>query len=120
MTLKQNLVFSLYQNQQLLIQETIESTYLDQTLQFKQGEMSHILDLEKETFLRENEKYSFFLDVKNKKCHMHLKKENNTLQVSVIYAIILQNKNEMELSYKIETQEEEIKMKLIMLGGNEL
>ncbi|MBR1679086.1 MAG: hypothetical protein IJ704_00370 [Bacilli bacterium] len=117
--MKQILNFSLYQENHKILEEQLKGEWNQSQIYFQQKEMNHILDLKEETFLRENEDYSFFLDFKNKKCHLNLKKENNTLQVNVIYAIILQNKNEIELSYKIETQEEEIKMKLVMIGGNE-
>lgn len=115
--MQKNIVFTLYQDNKIISKETILGNITNQNVSFVQGEMNHVLDLKEETFLRENNEYSFFLDVKNKKCEIQLKKEKNILQLAVNYAIILQNEKEISLIYKTESTEEEIKLNLLALEG---
>ena len=100
-----------------MIEEEIEGHLNGKKIDFIHENMKHQIDLEKKIFIRENEDYSFYLDIEHQKCEIQLKNEQNTLQVNVNYAIILQNKNEIEISYLIETQEEIIHLRLVMLGG---
>lgn len=78
--------------------------------------LTHKLDITNETFLRENDDYSFFLDIKNKKSELFLKKENYLLQVKVEYAILLTNQKGFEIDYLIETQDEVNKLYLNLEG----
>lgn len=78
---------------------------IEEQIKFQIEEMTHIINLNEETFLRENEEYSFILDIKNKKSEIKLKKEQYVLQVEVEYAILLKNQNEINISYLIETDD---------------
>ena len=113
----QSILLTLKKEDETILEEQIKGIINGQVITFIHDEMKHQIDLEKQTFLRENDDYSFFLDIMQKKCEITLKKEHNILQVNVKYAIILQNKNEIEISYSIETQEEMMHLKLVMLGG---
>ena len=82
-------------------------------------DMEHTVNLKNKQFIRENEEYSFLLDMENQKSQITLKKENYTLQVLVEYANLLKNKNEIQLSYFIETDDHENVLKIKLEEGRE-
>ncbi len=90
---------------EVLHAEKIKGKMKDDILTFSLEDMEHTLNLQTEEFLRENEEYAFLLDVGNKKSQITLKKEQYNLQVLVEYATLLKNKNEIQLSYFIETDD---------------
>jgi len=101
----------LYNGEELVLQKNnIYCTKNNNSLNFEFDQMSHQIDLENQTFLRENDEYTLFLDILNKKCELSLKKEQYTLQLEVEYAILLKNKNKIEISYLIETDNRENKL----------
>lgn len=63
------------------------------------------IDKVEQTFLRENEEYIFFLDIKNKKCKVELKKENIAFDVMVEEASMEVLNNKIIIEYFIETDE---------------
>lgn len=92
--------------QEVVFEENkVPFTKIDEQIKFQIEGMTHIINLNEETFLRENEEYSFLLDIKNKKSEIALKKEQYVLQVEVEYAILLKNQNEINISYLIETDD---------------
>ena len=115
----QNISLTLKKENEIIFKSEVKGILTNNVLSFIHDNMKHQIDLEKKTFLRENEDYSFFLDILPKKCEIRLKKEENILQVNVNYAIILQNKNEIEISYSIETQDEMMHLKIVLLGGKQ-
>ena len=84
----------------------------DTTLKFSFDEMEHTLNLETLEFTRENEEYIFYLDIKDEKCEITLKNEGYYLQVPVEYANLLKNKKIYELSYRIETDDEPLTLRI--------
>lgn len=72
---------------------------------FKMLNFDTTIDKVEQTFLRENEEYIFFLDIKNKKCKVELKKENITFDVMVEEASMEVLKNKIIIEYFIETDE---------------
>ncbi len=89
----------------VLEKENIDYEKEENNIIFHLEDMVHTLNLETKEFTRENEEYSFFLDIENEKCEITLKKEQYYLQVLVEYATLLKNKNVYELSYFIETDD---------------
>ena len=83
---------------------------------FTVKDMTHTLDFKNNTFLRENDDYSFLLDIENEKSEINLKKEQYNLQVLVEYANLLKNKNDIQLSYFIETDDHENVLKIELIG----
>lgn len=63
------------------------------------------IDLKEETFLRENNEYIFYLDIKNKKCKIELKKEAISFDVLVEECSMEMIGNKIILEYFIETDE---------------
>ena len=63
------------------------------------------IDLMEETFLRENNEYIFYLDIKNKKCKIELKKEELSFDVLVEECSMEVKDNKIVLEYFIETDE---------------
>lgn len=96
--------------------ENIKAVIEDEILYFTLDDMSHTLNFKNKTFLRENDDYSFLLDIENKKSEIKLKKEQYNLQVLVEYANLLKNKNDIELSYFIETDDHENVLKIELIG----
>lgn len=66
-------------------------------------------------FTRENNEFSFRLDIEKKECLYLLKEKNLTFDIKV-EKIILNNEKALELIYKIETDEEEFKIILEEIG----
>lgn len=87
-------------------------------LSFKIEDMSHTIDLETSEFTRENEEYSFYLNILDKKSELLLKKENYLLQVKVTYANILRNQKVIEISYLIETNDNPTKIIIELEDAN--
>lgn len=104
---------------EVLNQINIPAQLEDDVLKFKMEDMEHTVNLKSKQFIRENEEYSFLLDIENKKSQITLKKENYTLQVLVEYANLLKNKNEIQLSYFIETDDHENVLKIKLEEGRE-
>ena len=100
----------------IMVEENIKVYLKDERLYFTLKDMSHTLNFKKKTFLRENDDYSFLLDIENEKSEIKLKKEQYTLQVRVEYANLLKNKNDIELSYFIETDDHENVLKIELIG----
>jgi len=86
---------------------------------FQFDDMDHIINLDPLEFTRENDEYSFFLNIENKKCEIYLKKEQYYLNVLVEYATLLKNKNVIDLTYYIETDDSETRL-LIELESEEI
>lgn len=88
----------------------------ENSIVFPLEDMVHTLNLETKEFIRENEEYAFFLDIENKNCEITLKKEKYYLQVQVEYANLLENKNEINLTYFIETDDSATELILELEG----
>ena len=103
----------------ILKQENVPYSLNDDILFFSLEGMDHTLNLLTNEFTRENNEYSIFLDVENENCEITLKKEEYYLQVQVEYAILLKNKNIYELSYLLETDDTETKIRIELEGESE-
>ncbi len=103
----------------VLEKNNIEYEKKDNTIKWKMDGQEHNLNLETLEFTRENEEYIFYLDILEEKCEITLKNESYYLQVPVEYANLLENKNIYEITYRIETSDEEIKI-WIELEGNQI
>ncbi len=77
----------------------------DNKISFMMLDYETIIDIEERNLLRENEKYIFFLDIKNKKCKLELKKEEITFDVLVEEANMELINNKIIIEYFIETDE---------------
>ncbi len=103
----------------ILEKDHVPYTFKYNILTFQIENMEHTLNLETQEFTRENEEYAFFLNILDENCEITLKKEQYYLQVLVEYANLLKNKNILELSYYIETEDSEIKL-IIELEGEKI
>ena len=101
-----------------IVLERNDITYIqkEDIISFTLEDMKHIINLNTKEFTRENEEYAFFLDIENKNCEITLKKEQYYLQVGVEYANLLKNKNIIELSYFIETDDTRTELTLELEG----
>ncbi len=81
-------------------------------LKFRMLEFDTTIDKVEQTFLRENEEYIFFLDIKNKKCKVVLKKENIDFNVMVEEATMKDSNNQIIIEYFIETDEARNKIRI--------
>lgn len=88
----------------------------DNILTFEWEDMKHCLDLENMEFTRENDDYSFFLNIKEQTSEIRLKKESYYLQVQVEYANLMKVKNMITLKYFIETDDEETEVCIELEG----
>ena len=93
----------------------IECNKVNNKIHFFIDDMEHLLDLNNDTFIRENNEYSFFLNIKNKECELTLKKEHYFLNIEVEYANLLKNKNSIHLAYQLESEEDPVEL-VIELG----
>ena len=67
---------------EVLNHKNIKAQLEEDILKFKMEDMEHTLDLKSKQFIRENEEYSFLLDIENQKSQITLKKENYTVNLS--------------------------------------
>lgn len=92
-------------NQEIYINNYENQSKNQQELTFFILEYETTINLEKETLLRENSEYLFFLDIKNKECKIELKQENINFDVEVEEASIKKEENKIIVEYFIETDE---------------
>lgn len=88
----------------------------DDRIIFILDNVKNTINIKEKTYTRENEEYHFLIDLVNKKCTLKLKKENYLLQLNVEYAILLTNQNIIQVSYKLETQENKVHLELELEG----
>ena len=88
-------------------------------LVFKIDNMNHHIDLKQEIFKRINEEYEFFLDIKNKKCYLKLKKENYKLDIIVEQASFEYINNSCIINYFIETDDQNMLFKIVWEEQND-
>ena len=110
---------------QLLKKGQVELEYKDipyqsdnNILKFELENVLHEIDLQKKTFIRENDEYSFFLDIEGQTSEISLKKEKYYLQVLVEYANLLTMKNMIKLTYFLETDDNEMEFIIELEGEN--
>lgn len=97
---------TLYKNNREEYKEKFKNTNKNEKkLNFKMLNFETTIDKIEQTFLRENEEYIFFLDIKNKKCKVELKKENIAFDVMVEEASMEVLNNKIIIEYFIETDE---------------
>lgn len=95
-----------YKNNEEIYQNTfINKAKNNKELQFNMLDFDTIINLEKETFLRENNEYMFYLDIKNNICKIELKKEELTFDINVEEASMEVLNDKIILEYFIETDE---------------
>ena len=101
----------LYKGESLVLEKPNIKYKLDDTeLSFHIDDMEHFLNFETQEFTRENDEYRFYLNIAKEICEITLKNEGYHLQLLVEYANLLKNKNYCELTYRIETDDEPIKL----------
>lgn len=101
---KFSLIF--FKNEQKILENVYNNNESNhQILQFDLENYDTTIDLENELFIRENEDFLFILDIKNKECNIHLKKENLTLDIGVDHCILTKRDNKIELEYTIESDD---------------
>ncbi len=111
---------TLYKSNQQIYNDTIENkSKKENEFYFSLLDYETTIDLEKQTFLRENEEFCFFLDIQNKKCQVYLKKEDLTVDVLVEECQFIHEKDKIVLEYFIESDTERIKLVLEKRMKNE-
>lgn len=110
---------SLYKNDDLLKKnENIKATYNEQnnTISYKDEVLTKIiLNKDNLIFKRSNDEYEFILKIHNKKhnCTYKLKQENIIFDIKVYNASYKINDNQIEIKYKIETDEAQNKIIIV-------
>ncbi len=95
-----------YKNNKEIYKEAFENKLSsNKKLKFTMLDYDTTVDLEEETFLRENKEYIFFLNLKNKSCKVELKQENIFFDVVVEEANMEILSDKIVLEYFIETDE---------------
>ena len=115
-----NVKITLQNGENIVIdEENVPALLEDNILSFQLQNMEHSVNLATKEFIRENDEYAFLLDIAHQKSEITLKKEQYNLQVLVEYANLLKNKNEIQLSYFIETDDHENVLKIKLEEGRE-
>ena len=112
-----NLNLQLKKGEEIILnQKDLPYEKKDNNIIFNLDNMRHTINLDTKEFIRANDEYEFFLDIENEKCEITLKKEQYYLQVHVEYANLLKNKNVIELTYFIETDDTATELTLWLEG----
>ncbi len=108
-----NLNIKLYQEEECKLQESdIPYQKKNNILYFTMENISHILDFEKKIFIRENEEFCFTLDFSKETCTYKLKEQEINLDINVDFAIWEEEKNNLKLTYSIETEDKKMKIEV--------
>lgn len=67
-------------------------------------------------FIREDNNFKFKLDIKNKKATYLLKENNMLFDIDVLNISYKNNKNNIELKYKLSSDEENFKIEILVKG----
>ena len=95
-----------YKNNEEIYKDTHRNSLNEENrISFSLLDYDTTIDLNEETFLRENDEYIFYLDIKNKKCKIELKKEAISFDVNVEECNMEIKENKVILEYFIETDE---------------
>lgn len=95
-----------YKNNEEIYKEDLKNKLKSsKKLEFTMLDFETTIDLEEGTFLRENEEYIFFLNLKNKNCMVELKQESISFDVMVEEANLEILNDKIVLEYFIETDE---------------
>ena len=103
--MKKNMHIKLVNDNNIILEEDLIYLSNNNTITFFIDNIKNTINLNEQLFIRENEEYTFTLDILNKKSTLLLKKENYLLHLKVDYAILLTNQNNYEISYHLESQE---------------
>ncbi len=102
---------SFYQNNQLIYQDILKNENNNQnSYYFNLFDYNTILDLENQTLLRENEEYTFLLNISNKTANLLLKKENIDFDIEVNECFLDIKDSKITLEYLIETSDAKNKL----------
>lgn len=88
------------------LQQEIPAKKENNLIEFIIEDNNHLIDIQNKTFTRQNNEYLFFLNIKDLKCKLTLKKENYTLDIPVDKASLEYNQNTCNIEYLIETDNE--------------
>ena len=95
-----------YKNNEEIYKDTHKNSLDEENrISFSLLDYDTTIDLNEETFLRENDEYIFYLDIKNKKCKIELKKESITFDVLVEECNMEVLGTKIVIEYFIETDE---------------
>jgi len=110
--MKKKITVNLYKNNKLeLSYKNINVLINNETYTFiNEGIKMTLTD---EVFIRENKEFKFVLDIKNKKSTYLLKEKNIVLDINVEKLYFKKGKESIIVEYKLESNEENIKMELI-------
>ena len=118
--MKKILNIKLFEDDNILLNKKISYLVDNNIISFFIDDMKNTIDLNKKTLIRENDEYIFTLDITNKKSTIKLKKEKYLLQLKVEYAILLTNQNIIEISYCLETHQNNMKLLLELEGESKI
>ena len=106
-----NFEFTLQKEDQEILKENYKNLEEEENkIRFHCLNMDTTIDLEAQTFTRENEYYEFFLAIPTKSCTIHLKKEQLDFPIEVDDCELEITNNKIILEYSIETEDRKIKM----------
>lgn len=109
-------------NLKLYKSNKIELEYSNIKALNKEESISFIIDnikttLNNDFFIRENNEFKFVLDIKNKSCIYIFKEKGMTFDIAVENLYFKRRFNYICLIYKIETDEEELKIEINLENG---
>ncbi len=88
----------------------------DEIIEFEIDKIYHLLDLKNKIFERENDEFCFMIDFIKEKCTYELKEKQATFDIMVEESFWNVEKNNIELSYAIETNDEKVKILIELLN----
>lgn len=107
--MKKSINIILYEKNKIIKKyNNIRAIIQDNKIIFYTDNIKNILS--DEYYTRENNEYLFYLDIKNKESKLTLKEHNNTFNIEVTKTKYKKNDNIISLEYKIESNEEELKI----------
>ena len=106
--------FLFFKNENIIHKETYKNVNKKNSIEFYCLGYHTILDLETDTFVRENDEFEFFLAIQKKYCTIHLKKEKMEFEILVEDCHLKKEKNQITLEYTIESEDDKNKIMIIV------
>ncbi len=110
---KNEFTFTFFKNDKKIFEKNYKNEENDNNIfRFNVLDFNTIIDTQNELFKRENDDFLFFLDHKNNKCTVELKKEHLTFPIGIDFCDITNSLEEWTMEYSLETIDERIKIVL--------
>ena len=102
----------LYKDDNLLLEKEMDYEKNKEIITLNMDHINHQIDIKEKTLERYNEEFHFYLNFETEKCTYELRTHQAVFDIIVDYSFFLVTKNEIEMAYVLETDDQKCKILL--------